>query len=196
MRSDLRGKIIFFATGNVHKFNEARIVLAQHSLAASMLRIKGTEIQSDSLAEIAGTSALGAFKESHLPVIVEDAGLYIDALRGFPGPYAAHAYKTIGNHGILKLMHNILDRRATFRSAIAYCDNLSGAITCFEGDAPGRITLTQRKAKTQTAFGFDPIFQPDESDKTFGEMSLEEKNRFSHRAKAISKFALWYRQQN
>jgi XTP/dITP diphosphohydrolase len=184
--------MIFFATGNFHKFNEVRSVLAGYGLATGMLRMKGMEIQSNNLAEIAGTSAVGAFKKSHLPIIVEDAGFYIDALKGFPGPYAAHAYATLGNEGIIKLMENILDRQATFRSVIAYCDDDSGAISCFEGEVIGNITAFQRKATGNSAFGFDPIFQPEGSEKTFGEMTLEEKNYFSHRAAAIRKFADWY----
>ncbi len=191
--SDLKGKVIFFATGNIHKFNEARVVLAQHGLAVGMLRVKGVEIQSNDLKEIAGTSALGAFEQCHLPVIVEDAGLFIDALKGFPGPYAAYVYKTLGNAGILKLMENILDRQATFRSAIAYCDDELGKPICFDGEAAGEITQQQRKANGKAAFGFDPIFKPESSQKTFAEMTLAEKNGFSHRAKAISKFAEWYK---
>jgi XTP/dITP diphosphohydrolase len=194
MSLGLKGKVIFFATGNIHKFNEARVVLAEHGLATGMLKMKGVEIQSDSLAEIAATSALGAFKQCRLPVIVEDAGLFIAVLKGFPGPYAAPVFKTIGNHGILKLLENILGRQATFRSAIAYCDNDSGAITCFEGEAEGKITRNQRNGD-RNAFGFDPIFQPDGTDRSFAEMALEEKNRFSHRAKAIHKFAQWYTAQ-
>jgi len=195
VNAELKGKVIFFATGNIHKFNEARIVLAEHGLAAGMLRMKGVEIQSDSLAEIAGTSALGAYKQTHLPVIVEDAGLFIDALKGFPGPYAAYVYKTIGNAGLLKLMSNLLSRDATFRSAIAYCDNDSGAVSCFEGEAKGKITTSQHKGES-SAFGFDPIFQPEGANKTFAEMTLEQKNRYSHRAKAINKFAEWYKEQH
>jgi XTP/dITP diphosphohydrolase len=194
MSLGLKGKVIFFATGNIHKFNEARVVLAEHGLATGMLKMKGVEIQSDSLAEIAATSALGAFKQCRLPVIVEDAGLFIDALNGFPGPYAAHAYKTLDNSGVLKLMENILDRQATFSSAIAYCDTDSGAVTCFEGEAKGQITKTQRTGD-KSAFGFDPIFQPAGTNKTFAQMTLQEKNGFSHRAKAIHKFAQWYKTQ-
>ncbi len=189
----LKGRVVFLATGNVHKFNEARVVLAELGLAAGMLRMKGTEIQSDSLAEIAATSALGAFKACRLPVIVEDAGLFVDALGGFPGPYAAYVYKTIGNAGLLKQMHDLINRRAVFRSVIAYCDSDSGAVTCFEGEIDGIITHSQRLGE-QGAFGFDPIFQPEGSQKTFAEMPIAEKNLYSHRAMAVSKFALWYRQ--
>ncbi len=190
----MRDKVVFFATGNIHKFNEARVVLAEHGLAAAMLRMKGVEIQSESLTEIAGTSALGAYKQAHLPVIVEDAGFFVDALKGFPGPYAAYVYKTIGNEGVLKLMGGLLNRQATFHSVIAYCNNDSGAVNCFEGEAIGKVTKAQRRSG-KSAFGFDPIFQPDCADKTFAEMSIEEKNRFSHRAKALSKFAEWYKSQ-
>lgn len=192
MSENPKSKVVFLATGNIHKFQEARVVLTEQGLAAAMLRMKGVEIQSENLAEIAGTSALGAYKETRLPVIVEDAGLFIDALKGFPGPYAAYVYKTIGNAGLLKQMQNLLNRQATFRSVIAYCDNQSGAVTCFEGEAKGKITHTQRRS-SRSAFGFDPIFQPEGADRTFAEMTLEEKNRFSHRAKALKKFAEWYK---
>jgi len=189
----LKGRVVFFATGNIHKFNEARSILTGLDIAVGMLRVKDTEIQSDSLKEIAQTSALDAFKRCGLPVIVEDAGLFIDALNGFPGPYAAYAYKTIGNKGLLKLMKSVENRKARFWSAIAYCDNSSCAPVCFEGEAEGEITVNERVGSGKSGFGFDPIFQPDGSAKTFAEMTLEEKNGFSHRAKAVRRFAEWYK---
>jgi len=87
----LKGRVIFFATNNIHKFNEARKALAEHKISVGMLRIKGSEIQSDSIEDIARTAAIDAFKKCNLPIIVEDAGLFIQALKGFPGPYAAYA---------------------------------------------------------------------------------------------------------
>ena len=189
----LKGRVVFFATGNIHKFNEARSILTGLDIAVGMLRVKDTEIQSDSLKEIAQVSALDAFKRCGLPVIVEDAGLFIDALNGFPGPYAAYAYKTIGNKGLLKLMKSVENRKARFWSAIAYCDNSSCAPVCFKGEAEGEITVNERVGSGKSGFGFDPIFQPDGSAKTFAEMTLEEKNGFSHRAKAVRRFAEWYK---
>jgi len=189
----LKGRVIFFATNNVNKFNEARTILTGYSIAVGMLRVKTAEIQSANLKEIAQTSAQDAFKRCHLPVIVEDAGLFIEALRGFPGPYAAYAYKTIGNKGLLKLMENVEDNRARFRSVIAYCDNSSCVPVCFEGEAAGKITTEERRGNGKSGFGFDPIFQPSGSEKTFAEMNIEEKNGFSHRAKAVCKFAEWYK---
>jgi len=189
----LKGRVVFFATGNIHKFNEARSILTGLDIAVGMLRVKDTEIQSDSLVEIAQASALAAFKRCSLPVIVEDAGLFIDALDGFPGPYAAYAYKTIGNKGLLKLMENMENRNATFQSVIAYCDSDAEVPLVFEGEAAGKITNKERVGNDKSGFGFDPIFQPSGSAKTFAEMTLEEKNGFSHRAKAIRKFAEWHK---
>jgi XTP/dITP diphosphohydrolase len=189
----LKGKFVFFATGNVNKFNEARRVLAGYGIAVGMLRVKTAEIQSANLREIAQTSAQDAFRRCRLPVIVEDAGFFIDALRGFPGPYAAYAYKTIGNKGLLKLMENVDDRKAKFQSVIVYCDNSSCLPVCFKGEAAGKITNEELRGNGKSGFGFDPVFQPLGSEKTFAEMTLEEKNGFSHRAKAVRKFAEWYK---
>jgi XTP/dITP diphosphohydrolase len=192
MKLKLKGRVVFFATNNVNKFNEARRILTDYDIAVGMLRVKTAEIQSDSLNEIAQASVIDAFRRCHLPVIVEDAGLFIDALKGFPGPYAAYTYKTIHNEGILKLMENVENRRATFQSAIAYCDSSACVPVCFEGEAKGEITQKMRSEQGKSGFGFDPIFQPLGSKKTFAEMTIEEKNGFSHRAKAIHKFAKWY----
>jgi len=63
----------------------------------------------------------------------------------------------------------------------------------FEGEAEGEITVDERSGSGKSGFGFDPIFRPSGSAETFAEMSLEEKNGFSHRAKAVRKFAEWYK---
>jgi XTP/dITP diphosphohydrolase len=195
MKFQLKGKVIFFATNNINKFNELRKVLAEYKIAVGMLRVKAAEIQSDSLEEIARTSVTDAFKRCSLPVIVEDAGLFVDALNGFPGPYAAYVYKTIGNGGLLRLMENAKNRKAVFQSLIAYHTVDTEEPVCFEGEAVGEITKEERST-AKLAFGFDPIFKPDGSRKTFAEMGILEKNNFSHRAKAARRFAEWYKKFN
>lgn len=192
----LKGRVVFFATGNINKFNEACSILSKHGIATGMLKLKGDEIQSESLKDIAKASVINAHQRSHLPIFVEDAGLFIDALSGFPGPYAAYIYKTIHNSGILKLMEDSTDRQAVFQSVIVYCDEeTSCEPECFCGESKGKITLVERKGQGKSGFGFDPIFQPAGSEKTFAEMTIEEKNGYSHRANAIRKFAKWYKQQ-
>ncbi len=192
---ELKGRVVFFATGNINKFREAKSILSPFGIAVAMLKMKGTEIQSDSLQEIAKTSAKDAFRRCHLPVIVEDAGLFIEALKGFPGPYAAYVYKTISNKGILKLMENLDNRKAKFQAAVAYCDKQSCEPMVFMGQSNGEITQSERREQGKSGFGFDPIFQPQGSGKSFAEMTIEEKNGFSHRADGLRKFAEWYRQQ-
>jgi len=193
MGFQLRGRVIFFATDNFNKFNEARRVLAEHGIAGGMLRAKASEIQSESLEEIAKASVEEAFERCHLPVIVEDAGLHVEALNGFPGPYAAYAYKTIGNKGLLRLMENVEDRRARFRSVVAYYSGELELPMCFVGEAIGEITKQVKEGDYRSGFGFDPIFKPANSDKTFAEMGVSEKNMYSHRAKAFRTFAEWYK---
>jgi len=188
----LEGKLVFFATGNFNKFNEARIILKEYGFASALLNVKTVEIQNDSLAEIAKTSAMEAYRLCQLPLIVEDAGLFVHALKGFPGPYAAYVYKTISNPGMLKLMEKVENRKATFRSVIAYYDG-KGEPVCFEGEAGGDIAFEERWGNGKTGFGFDPIFLPKGKSKTFAEIAIEEKNCLSHRAGSVRKFAVWYR---
>ncbi|MCW3994461.1 MAG: XTP/dITP diphosphatase [Candidatus Bathyarchaeota archaeon] len=192
MNFQLKGKVIFFATDNIHKFDEARKVLVEYKIAVGMLRAKALEIQSDDLEEIAKTSVLDAFKRCNLPLIVEDAGLFIDALNGFPGPYAAYVYRTIGNKGLLKLMENIENRKATFHSVIAYYSAELKSPIYFKGEVAGEIAKEERRGKRESGFGFDPIFKPAESNETFAEMTIMKKNKYSHRAQALRKFAEWH----
>jgi XTP/dITP diphosphohydrolase len=190
----LKGKVVFFATGNINKFNEARRILSHYGIAVGMLKLKGEEIQSESLQEIAETSVINAYKKCKLPIFVEDAGLFIDALSGFPGPYAAYVYKTIHNSGI---MDKQKQRKAKFESIIAYCDEQTFCNPqSFHGEVQGEITTAERKEEGKSGFGFDPIFQPIGSPKTFAEMTIEEKNGYSHRAMAIRKFAEWYKKHH
>src|SRR4030042_7211997 len=84
----LKGRVVFFATNNFHKINQARIVLSKQGISAGMLRVKALEIQSDILAEIATASVIDSFNHCRLPVVVEDAGFFGHSLKGFRGPLA------------------------------------------------------------------------------------------------------------
>lgn len=188
----LNGKFVFFATHNIHKFNEARAVLAKFNINLGMLKVKNSEIQSDSLKEIAQKSALEIFKLYRLPILVEDSGLFVEALNGFPGPYAEYVYKTIGNNGLLTIMEKIVKRKAIFRSAIAYCNNDKTEPFFFKGEIVGTIANKEPNVESVNAFGFDPIFYPKNNSKSFAQMSIIEKNSLSHRAIAFRKFSKWY----
>jgi XTP/dITP diphosphohydrolase len=188
--STVRKKVAFFVTGNIHKFNEARKILAEYDISVAMLNIDAIEIQDDSLESIAEFSAIDAAKKTNLPVLVEDAGLFVKALNGFPGPYSSYVYRTVGTKGILKLMQNERKRDAHFSSVVASCnpqESLEPRI--FQGKVEGTITYDERGKQ---GFGFDPIFQPYGRNGTFAEMTIHEKNKHSHRAQALRKFAKWY----
>ncbi len=183
---------VLFATSNIGKFREAVKVFEEYGLEIEMAQIKRFEVQSDDLVEIAIISALFALEEVKNPVIVEDAGLFIEALNFFPGPYSSYVYKTIELDGILKLMENVKNRRAYFMSVIAYCKSES-EVKIFEGRVDGTIIHEKRGER---GFGFDPIFCPTEGDgRTFAEMSSEEKSTLSHRGKSFRKLATWLKQK-
>jgi len=183
-------KVAFFVTGNAYKFNEARKLLTEYNIATAMLNLEATEIQDDSLENIAKISAADAAKKSNLPVFVEDAGLFVKALNGFPGPYSSYVFRTVGVKGILKLMQNEKKRDAYFLSVVAFSNPQEPLEPkCFHGKVEGKIAYEERGKQ---GFGFDPIFQPyGGNGKTFAEMTTQEKNKYSHRAQALRKFAKW-----
>ena len=184
-----RGKVAYFVTSNVHKFLEACSVLFEYKIAAAKLRVEAVEIQDDSLENIAKYSVQDAVKNCGLPVFVEDAGLFVEDLGGFPGSYSKYVYNTVGVKGILKLMKKIENRNAYFMSVIAF-GSPEKQPTCFVGKVKGTISLQELGT---SGFGYDPIFMPSEGDgRTFAEMTTNEKNVYSHRAEALRKFAEWY----
>jgi len=184
-----RGKVAIFVTSNIHKFQEARSVLSEYKIATAKLKVGAVEIQDDNLENIAKFSALDAVKNCGLPIFVGDSGLFVEALKGFPGPYSAYVYRTVGTKGILKLMKNIENRNAYFQSVIAFSSPEEQPV-CFVGKVEGKISLQERGT---SGFGYDPIFIPLEGDgRTFSEMTTAQKNLYSHRAEALRKFAEWY----
>ena len=130
--------LIYFATGNLHKVEEVKYVLKDYSLEVKPIDVKGVEIQAERVEEIAENSALRATSTSKHPIIVEDTGLFIAALNGFPGPYASYIHKTLGLEGTLKLLRGEKNREAVFRSAVAYSD--SKTTLSFTGESIGIIT--------------------------------------------------------
>ena len=176
---------VTFASTSQNKYREVQSILSAYGIAVDFAQITSLEIQSDSLEEIAGEKAKSAFALVGRPVIVEDDGLFIDALKGFPGQYSSYSFKTIGNDGILKLLAVSPDRSASFRSLIAFYDGSRLSIS--EGKVEGRIS----EKITEGGWGYDPIFIPVGTNLTFAQLK-EKKNEFSHRKKALDSFAKWY----
>ena len=177
---------IYLVTQNKHKYLEAKSILREAGIELRMLDQKKEEIQSPDVEEIALHAARKAHKNTGLPVIVDDTALYIQSLNGFPGPFASYVYKTIGLKGILKLLEDKEDRRACFKTSIALVSK-NMEIT-FNGETCGIIT---RSPLGDKGFGYDPIFMPEGATKTYAQMSIEEKNKYSHRSKALRKMIAW-----
>ena len=173
---------LFFVSSNRHKYKEAKIILDSFGINLGFFKYELEEIQSSSLKEIAIKKATQAFQKFRKPIIVEDDGLFINSLSGFPGPYSSYVFKTIGNKGILNLLKQ--NRQAKFVSIISYCDNKYSK--SFEAQIDGMIS----KKLNGQGWGYDPIFIPKNLNKTFSE--LADKNYLSHRFKALKKFSNWY----
>jgi XTP/dITP diphosphohydrolase len=135
--------VLRFVTTNDGKWREVSALLAKHGIAVERINAKVLEVQSDDLAEIARISALDAYRSFGGELFVEDAGLFVDALNGFPGPYSSYAYRTIGVRGLLRLMEGVERRAAVFRSAVAYVDR-EGSVNVFVGEVRGFIATEPR----------------------------------------------------
>jgi XTP/dITP diphosphohydrolase len=173
--------MIYFVTGNKGKYTEAQAIFGD----LEQKNIGYTEIQADTLEEV----ALYGMKEVALrlegPVMLEDAGLFVQALGGFPGVYSAYVQKTIRNAGILRLMEGEVDRAAYFKSVVAYVEP-GMQIRLFSGEVHGQIGFEPRG---NLGFGYDPIFYV--SGISLAEMDLEKKNQISHRAKSMRALYEW-----
>jgi XTP/dITP diphosphohydrolase len=153
-----------------------------------------TEIQSDSLATIAAHGAREAHAAVEGPVLTDDAGLFVDALGGFPGPYSSFVHDTVGVERVWRLAEPEADRRSSFRTALAYCDETTlehepDGVRVFEGRVTGRLVAPRGEG----GFGYDPIFEYD--GQTFAEMDAAEKNAVSHRGRALEAFAEWHHRE-
>ena len=185
--------VIQFATKNKGKFDEASRVALKYGIELAQVSLEKYEIQDDDLKKIAAVAAEQARREVGVTAILaEDAGFFIDALNGFPGPYSSYVYRTLGINGVLRLLENVDRRGAHFACAVAYCDG--DHTICFEGSVNGYVGF---KPRGQQGFGFDPIFIPDQAEgRTFAEMDTDEKNQYSHRALAFSDFCKWMKSQS
>ena len=179
---------IIFVTGNPHKVREAGDILSPLGITVEQNNCGYPELQEDNLEAIAKFGAQWAADKLGQEVMVDDSGLFIEALGGFPGPYSAYVFDTLGNERILKLMEDETNRSAVFRCVIGYCRPGEEA-RVFSGEVAGKIA---NKIRGSAGFGYDPIFEVNGA--TFGEMNDEEKNRLSHRYRALMKFARWLKE--
>lgn len=183
--------MIAFVTTNEGKFREVSAILADAGVKLVHEDRSYPEIQTDRLEKVVRFAATVLDDQIKGEYLIDDSGLFLDAFGGFPGVYSSYVYKRLGCAGILKLLEGSKTRAATFETVFLL--RRGGAHEVFHGECRGTITLEERG---RGGFGFDPIFVPEGTTKTFAEMSLAEKNRVSHRARAVATLLAYLRELN
>jgi XTP/dITP diphosphohydrolase len=151
------------------------------------IRMKYDEIQEDTVSKISLKSMEFLKGRIEGDFFIEDTGLFIEKLGGFPGPYASYAQKTIGNNGIIKLLGGNTSP-AYFETCATLL--LDGMTSQFTGVLTGSIS---REPRGSSGFGYDPIFIPENETRTLAEMNLNEKNSISHRIRALAQMLAYIR---
>ena len=183
-------KKFVFATNNAHKLEEVKALLGDKIELLSMKDIKCSADIPEPETTLEGNALLKAryiYENYHINCFADDTGLEVEALNGAPGVYSARYAGEEHNSeaNMKKLLHElegVENRKAQFRTIFALI--IEGKEHLFEGIIKGEI-IKQRKGNA--GFGYDPIFVPEGYTQTFAEMGSEEKNKISHRAKAVGK---------
>jgi len=189
---------LVFATNNENKVNEIRSMLGE-SFSIITLKEAGIDIDipepHDTLEDNAREKSSVIYEMTGKDCFSEDTGLEIDALNGAPGVLSARyaGEQKLSEDNIAKVLQEMEgreDRRAHFRTVISLI--LGGTEYQFTGVCSGTILTATKGGK---GFGYDPIFVPDGSHKTFAEMDMADKNKFSHRAKALQQLITFLREE-
>jgi XTP/dITP diphosphohydrolase len=188
---------LIFATNNKHKLEEIKLILDNY---ASVKGLKEIGIHEDipetheTLEENAVEKALYIYNKFGFNCFADDTGLEIEVLSGRPGVYSAryagpNCTFSDNVNKVLNELQNETNRKAKFRTIIALVEN--GKVFTFEGEVKGNIIPENRGNE---GFGYDPVFIPEGFTETFAEMSMELKNKISHRARAMENFLNYLKQ--
>jgi dITPase (EC 3.6.1.-) len=192
--------MVTFVTTNPGKVREAAAYLDD---PVEQVAFDYSEPQAAEFSTVAAHGARRAYEQIGAPVIIDDAGLSISVLDGFPGPFSAYVQETLGIERVAALARQEDDQSAAFHAVVGYCDggpieatNTTGLtidtadeappVALFRGVVSGQIVAPRGDG----GFGYDPIFEHD--GQTFAERSSDDKNAISHRGEALEAFAAWY----
>lgn len=172
------GDLVFY-TSNRGKYQEARRLLKDRGLSVHWERRSFVEPQASTLETVVRAKLDQVVASPGGFALVEDSGLFIPALRGFPGVYSSYVLKTLGLEGVLRAVRGSA-RGASFIAVFGVKGH--GEVRLCRGEVRGRLALAPRGTG---GFGFDPIFVPAGDSRTFAQMGLEQKSHLSHRARAL-----------
>ncbi len=157
-------------------------MLAEAGIESEMLDMDYPEVQSDALEEVVKSALKWLSGKVEGDFLIDDSGLFISTLGGFPGVHSSYVFDTVGLEGIIKLLEGTEDRYAEFVCCIGL--HWKDEDWRFMGNVVGTLGYEPRG---DFGFGFDSIFIPAGGEKTFAEISVEEKNKLSHRRNALEK---------
>ncbi len=187
---------VIFATGNTGKVASLERYTEHLDITIEARDLDLTEPQFEDIEDIARAKAAEAYQKLKQPVLVQDTGFYIEALNGFPGPYAQYAQQTIGAEGFIQLMKGKNNRKCKFVGVLAYADE-NGDITTFRDET---ATGTIAEAMDDNPLRFDAwsvlwhIFIPEGTDDVLNVLDEDTRNWWygTHRKKAnFALFADW-----
>lgn len=176
-------KTIYFITGNKNKFDEVRAIIGQE---VEQLDVDLVEIQEIDSQKIIEAKIKEAFAHKKAEFIVEDTAFHLHALNGLPGPFVKWFLKALGPQKLYEIARDQGSLRAKVVTMVGYAKS-NEEINFFEGVVEGEIV----EYREGEGFGFDFIFKPDGSDKTYSEMTKEQKNLISMRRIALNKLKVF-----
>ncbi|KAM3962802.1 inosine triphosphate pyrophosphatase [Aphomia sociella] len=191
----MASRTLTFVTGNVKKLEEVKAILgANFPLEIKSYKLDLPELQGE-IDEVSIRKCQEAAQRLKRPVIVEDTSLCFKALNGLPGPYIKWFLEKLEPEGLYKLLKGWQDKSAEAVCTFAYC-NFSEVsqdidVVLFQGRTEGTIVLPRGSRD----FGWDCVFQPEGYDKTYAELAKEEKNKISHRYKALDKMKSYFKER-
>jgi len=181
MSGESKKGTITIVTGNANKLREIKEILGEqfpYELVINGADLPEYQGEADTVSTLKCKSAFEIIKG---PVIVEDTCLCFNALKGLPGPYIKWFLQSIGSEGLHKMLHGFDDHSAEAMATLAYCESPESEVILFKGITKGKIV----SPRGESGFGWDTCFQPDGHERTYGEMTKDEKNAISHRKRAI-----------
>lgn len=188
-------KSLIFVTSNPHKFEVAKNSLRSIGYEAIQVKLDTPEIQSVDVVEVALYSAKWAADKLGKPVTLMDAGYYIEALNGFPGPFIKFINKWLSSEDILRLMNGKTNRNISMKFCLAYCEPTKTAVT-FLSEVRGTIAQKAFKSDKVGVTPIDEILIPEGFDKTDSLISKEDMVKFWSKTESYWKDLVEYLSKN
>ena len=171
-----------FVTSNPNKVREAQSILG---VELERVDLPIEEIQTCNVETAVRHKVEEAYAQLNSPVLVEDSGLIFEAWKGLPGALIKWFENTVGLDGLLRMLEGFPNRNARAVCLVAFHDGRK--VYLGRGEVPGRIA---QECRGRGGFGWDAIFIPEGQDRTFGEMTLRQKNALSHRRRALENLVI------